>query len=446
MGSLTSLMMLAGSGILALFLQQPVSAAEQNPVQKKLEQLEQQNSLLQEQLRKQQELIDALTEKVSSLEESKTLITPESASDSAKEEGGRLSLSRGFHLGNVMITGEGGVGFFHQDSRGNFPNAEFRVDEAKLFLEAPIWQNVFLFSELNIVIREENDKFMRMGELYLDFENISRLWGREHWLGLRLGRVDVPFGEEYLTRDAIDNPLISHSLSDFWGIDEGIELYGTIKPFHYVVAVVNGGPSVLQDSTADKSVIGRIAYEPANWVRLSVSGMRTGELDVQEDEESELWFGNGFIRALGPEESTTRFQANIWEGDVQFRWGQRHLKMAGGYLEFDDNDRAADNRRKVFYYYVEGVHPFSKRWYGAMRFSQILAPDGFPLVGLGTKGDFFFSDELTKDIWNWSIGIGYRWSKNLVAKAEYNLQGGKTIHGQRRTRENLFALQAAFRF
>lgn len=35
----------------------------------------------------------------------------------------------------------------------------------------------------------------------------------------------------------MENPLISHSLSDLWGIDPGVELYGTVGDFNYVVAV-----------------------------------------------------------------------------------------------------------------------------------------------------------------------------------------------------------------
>jgi hypothetical protein len=99
---------------------------------------------------------------------------------------------------------------------GDF-DAEFRIDEAKLFVEAPIWGDVYFYSELNLATREESNVALHLGELYLDFENVSQLWNCDRMLNLRIGRLDIPFGEEYLTRDAIDNPLISHSLVDFWG-------------------------------------------------------------------------------------------------------------------------------------------------------------------------------------------------------------------------------------
>src|SRR5262249_8445580 len=149
----------------------------------------------------------------------------------------------GFNLGNIHIGGEGGVGYFDTGREGMFPNSEFRVDEAKLFVEAPLWNDIYFFSEINLAESMWGDLNLHLGELYVDFENVSKLWNRDRWVNLRVGRFDIPFGEEYLTRDAIDNVLISHSLADFWGVDEGVEAYGALSKFSYVVAVQNGGAS-----------------------------------------------------------------------------------------------------------------------------------------------------------------------------------------------------------
>src|SRR5437016_14557117 len=94
--------------------------------------------------------------------------------------------------------------------------------------------------------REAQDLSLQLGEAYLDFENVSRLWNSDRMLNVRAGRMDIPFGEEYLNRDAIDNPLISHSLSDFWGVDEGLELYGRVGKFSYVLAVQDGSVSAVR--------------------------------------------------------------------------------------------------------------------------------------------------------------------------------------------------------
>jgi len=85
-----------------------------------------------------------------------------------------------------------------------------------LFIEAPIWNEVYFFTELNLAEPELADLNLRVGELYLDFENISQLWGGDRMLNARVGRFYIPFGEEYLNRFAIDNPLVSRSLTDIW--------------------------------------------------------------------------------------------------------------------------------------------------------------------------------------------------------------------------------------
>ena len=83
-------------------------------------------------------------------------------------------------------------------------------------MESQVWGDVYFYSEINLAMREDDSLRPSIGELYLDWENISKWWGMERVLNLRIGRMDIPFGEEYLTRDAIDNPLIAHSLTDFW--------------------------------------------------------------------------------------------------------------------------------------------------------------------------------------------------------------------------------------
>ncbi len=80
--------------------------------------------------------------------------------------------------------------------------------------------------------------------------------GSDDQLNVRVGKMNIPFGEEYQTRHAIDNPLILNSVSDFWGYDPGVEIYGALGKFSYVVAVQNGGGNGVQDDNDDKSVSG----------------------------------------------------------------------------------------------------------------------------------------------------------------------------------------------
>ena len=424
---------LAGSGV----------AAENAPITpEQFLLLQRQNDQLQQQLRKQQEMIDSLTRKVSEIQDA--AIKQNRELTGVKGETGTPSADKTFRLGKADLSGEGGVAFFRSEPQGQNPKPTFRIDEARLFVEAPLWQDVYFFTELDLATREDTALNLSVGELYLDFENVSQLWNRDGMLNLRAGRFYTPFGEEYLNRFAIDNPLISHSVSDIWGTDDGVELYGKLGRVQYVLAAQNGGAPTSRALQSDKAVIGRVGYDPAKWLHLSVSGMRTGNLSVN-NHVSSLWFANGFFRSLGGP-GTTTFHANLVEADAQIRLSCVQLKAAGGYVDYGDNDPNANNHRNVYYYYVEGVHDFTPKFYTAARFSQVLAPHGFPLVGNGTMGAYLFSSDLTRDYWRLSLGLGYRFNSNLLLKGEYSFNQGSEPDGDKRTGENLFALEAAFKF
>ena len=254
--------------------------------------------------------------------------------------------------------------------------------------------------------------------------------------------MDTPFGEEYMERDAIDNPLISHSLTDLWGISQGIELYGGIGAFSYVAAVQNGG-AASRSFTEDKSVIGRLSYDPTRWLHLSVSGMRTGDL-APNDEWSSLWFGNGWFVPFGST-NVSRFHADLVEGDVRVSLPHGQIKVFGGYIRYEDNDKPARNRRDLYYYSIEAQHDVIGKLYGAARFSQIFANHGFPIVGNGSMDNFLFAPT-TEEIWRLSLGLGYRLNRNMVLKAEYTFEQGKELGGEKRNHEDLFGVEAAFKF
>lgn len=423
-----------------------LASTDVNELGEQVRQLQRQNEALGEQLRRQQSLIESLNNRLNDVQKNSSERTNETVHENHVEPD--LTVT-GSAMGKIMLSGEGGVAFFNSGSRGSFPNSEFRVDEAKLFLEGPIRGQVYFYTELNLFTHESMNAGVNLGECYLDFENITARWTSERMVNLRMGRLDIPFGEEYLSRDAIDNSLISHSLTDFWGVDEGLELYGSLSKFNYVVAVQNGGLSDIRDFDRDKSVAARIGFEPNRHLHFSVSGMRTGDIDASRDPWSALWFGGAFLRPLDSS-YTTKFHADIVQGDVTVKVPRVTLKAFGGYLRYDDNNETADNRRNVYYYSVEGTGDITRKIYAAARFSQILAPNGFPILGNGQFGEYFYQypsgAKLTDDIWRLTLGLGYRWSENLVGKVEYNFEQGKVIGGASRNHEDLFAIQLAFKF
>lgn len=411
-------------------------------VESQLHALEQQNEALQNQLRQQQELIDSLRHDVAEIRDNKQHEADTSMKGTVTEPAEATTGSSGFNFGKVHLSGEGAAGIFETGSEGAFPNAEFRVDEARLFVDAQVWGDVYAYAEINLATREQQDVQLRLGECYVDAEDISKLWGRTGQLNLRVGRMYIPFGEEYLTRYAIDNPLISHSLSDLWGVDEGVELYGSLGRFSYATAVQNGGIPDTHDFTADKSVAGRLSFNLNPQVHFSVSGMRTGDLSASQDKLSALWFAGGFIRPLG---AGSLFHADLVEGDVEWRLRNNYFKAFGGYIHYGDNDPTANNQRDVYYYAVEGVHDITHKLYAGAQFSQIFARNGFPIVGNSTTADYLFGP-LTDDIWRLSMALGYRWNRNLILKTEYSLERGQEVGGDNRDHEDLVAAELAFGF
>lgn len=399
--------------------------------------LREQNALLQQQVQKQGTALDTLTQKVRQLESASTA--------HAVAEGENVPTGKtGFDLGGVHISAEGGVAFFRTGRDGFAPHSEFRVDEARVFFEAPVWEDVYFFGSLDLATRENTGLNAQVGELYLDFENVSKWLGKNNWLSLRAGRLNCPFGEEYLHRYAMENPLISHSLADFWGIDPGVEAYGKIGKFSYVLAVQNGSVSGVQDFTSDKAVTARVSYDPnAHW-HFSVSAMRTGDLDAKNDFLSAIWFGNGWFRSIGSD-STTKFHADAVQGDVSYRWQTGKVSANGGYVHYGDNDPTGNNGRDIYYYAVEAQQELPRNFYMATRFSQIFAPNGYPIVGFGNFDKYFYGD-LTTGIWRWSIGGGYRFSHRLAVKTEFSLEQARQASGSSRGMENFVGTEAVFKF
>jgi hypothetical protein len=315
--------------------------------------------------------------------------------------------------------------------------------EARMYADAPIWEDVFFHGEVDLATPENDGLNAELGELYLDFEDVSQLWDRDGMLSLRAGRMDIPFGEEYMRRNAIDNPLILNSISDLWGIDAGVELYGSLGKFSYVAAVQNGGYQV-SDGNGDKSVTARLGYDPAQWLHLSVSGMRTGDLSVQNDNWSALWFGNGWGQSIGGP-GTSWFRLNLVEGDIDMNFSRGSLKMFGGYIHYNDNDPAGHNARDMYYYCLEGVTDVTRKFYLATRFSQVFARNGYPIPGEGNFNEYYYANPTTQ-LWRLSLGAGYRFSKRLVVKVEYAFEHGQTANGDNRNDEDFIGTEAAFKF
>lgn len=418
----------------------------QDSVEVRLQALAEQNRRLQEQVQSQQQLLEALSAQLKEVRQGGAKQERQLQELKAGAAGPAEFAAGGRRANEVRVGGEAGFGIFRTGGAGSFPKSEFRADDPTISVEVPVRKGIYFFTELRLLPRETNSESFQLGEMYVDFEDISAAWGRPGQLAARAGRIDIPFGEEYQVRGPLANPLISHSLGDVWGIDEGVELYGCVGPFNYVVAVQNGGVSRLHDFNADKSVTMRIGAAPVKWLHLSASAMRTGELATVADNLSEVWFGNGFFRALGPARSTGTFWASLGEVDATARWAGGHFGAALGQVRFDDSDTTADNSRRMRYGHAEAVQTLVGPLFGAARYSQIRVPRGYPLTGWGSPGTFFYRPSLTEELRRLSLGLGYRFGDSLVLKAEYTRESGRMTNGAPRDQEDFLGGEVAIKF
>src|SRR5438105_4217281 len=147
-------MLCAGLCLFGLSGEVTFSAEQERSLQEQVQQLQQQNELLQLQMQRQQVTIEILTKKMSVLEGHPNE-SPLTNVASQEQSAGPAKSALPFGLGKLNVSGEGGVAYLHSQSQGQFPKGEFRLDEAKLFLEAPVWRDVYFFTELSIALREE---------------------------------------------------------------------------------------------------------------------------------------------------------------------------------------------------------------------------------------------------------------------------------------------------
>lgn len=424
-------------------------AADLASLEEQLQVLRRQNESLRAQVDQQQHQLDELARRYAELKApvaaASAATTPAALSGAAPAEARSLPPEApkvaAQRLGKFHLTGAAAVAFLGGQRNGTFANDVMRVDEAKLFLEGPLGAGAYFFSEIDVFARDSSSANLRSGELYVDFESVSRLWGREGQLSLRLGRVDIPFGEEYARRDATDNPLVAHSVADFWGVDEGIEAYGTVHGLQYVLALQNGSNQPANDFTPGKALTLRLGYDPFPGLHLAVSGLRTGRIAQVGDVRGELWFANDWLRRR-PGSIAGEFWAEAVQLDVRRTWASGHVGASFGRLRYFDNDPHPLPPGRANFLSVEAVRQLTRPLHVGARFSLIDAPAGFNLPGDGRTP----APAPTEFLWRFTAGLGYRLSPQLLLKGDYSVNRGSWLGGATRAGENQVAVEAAYTF
>jgi hypothetical protein len=332
---------------------------------------------------------------------------------------------------NVVLSGFGAIEYLDSGAAGTRPFGGFAIRESSLFVEAKAWDNVALFLEVQVNrLGKDKDLFVRTGEAHVVWRNLLGRWG-DDLLHVKAGRVDIPFGEDYLWQDAIDNPLISFTAAYPYGFDEGVVLFGTLKGVGWVAAVTDGTDDRSIEDNTDKAVNVKLYGRPLPGVYVSASAMRTGQTG-----ESALEFGGSHIEPVGTGltstlgKSTSReVSARLAQADATITPTARvTVALSGGTARLNDADDTFD--RPISWFWVEPRYRLRADAYVIARYSEIGTYDdtrGYHFDGKTTAGGHGAYGYDVQRLQRLSVGVGYRPNPRMLLKAEVGRDWFTTI-------------------
>lgn len=364
----------------------------------------------------------------------------------------------------VHIGGDAAVRTMVGQSRAQLErDGGIMVYQAGLIFDIDITNKLSFWYDADL-IREgiaHNPTDYPLQEIYVRWDGVLN----QDWLNAKIGRTFVPFGEEYKRWHAIDNPLASWSTSLTWGIDEGILLFGDILPnskLSYATAVQNGNERFNFSGGPHRMVSGRLSSKPVAWFSSSLSYINIGPQDGTVDGGGpEFWLSGPHLSAVNP--GTGPGTSNVIgaqgvEGDVFITPGDLgQIWLRYGYIHTMDG-AGADFNRNIRYYSseIQGNIPKTEgKLYLVGRYSIIgtMSPTlgyqfaGTEAVDTGAGPGFALLDSpyagLTpfsqRDLYRYSLGLGYRIQSNTLVKAEYSWEDTHLIESAK-TPENMALL------
>lgn len=416
-------------------------------VSAQLEALVEQNQRLLALAQEQQQQIDELRNRLNGLDEAdqrQKLEIHEIRDDVASvADTAAAPVAQG--SSRFRLSGEVGLAFFSGEKNGQFANEEFRVGESRLFLESEIARGTYLFTAIELFRRESGNSDVEVGEVFVDIEN---LFGSDDFDSLataRVGRFQIPFGQEYLNRYVFENPLVSHSVADIMGIDEGAQVFGEIDGFSYALAVMNGGASSLRDFDSGKALVARLGYQNAERLKFHASFMNTGDINVAGDGATELWIGDTRFRSIGSA-GTSEFDVELFQLDGSLDWRGGVVKSAIGTARYEDDDPLGSNLRNLDFFQIEALQNIAPDLYGVIRYSKLDADGGYPIAGNGDPAIFIGSGILTEELNRLSLGLGYSPAENVITKLEYSFEEGTHSDGSEREDTDQISAELGVRF
>lgn len=323
---------------------------------------------------------------------------------------------------NVTVSGYVATGFLDLGRSGFFSEGGFTVRQSSLFVDARAWEGMSVFAELWLSrLSQYRDEELRTGELYVRLHDLDPDESGEG-IDVKIGRIDIPFGEEYLRQDAPDNPLISQSTAWLYGVDEGALASGRAAGLHWTAAIMDGSDARNLESDASKAVALKLAGGSDSRFAWSLSALHGGE-----EASSAIKFAGMTIEPVGTNgapssagaspsagvESTLFGAAGAWtptdEVDVLVELGRADIA-----------DEAPGFDRELSWYSVEPRWKLAPKVTVALRWSEVGTFDddeGYRLhgsfIGFGTALGYD-----TQRLSRGSIGVAYDMNPHARVKLE----------------------------
>jgi hypothetical protein len=326
---------------------------------------------------------------------------------------------------NINISGFGGFGFVKTGAAGTRPNGGFIVKEISFFVETVVWDDISFFVEIQTNrLGQDSTLFVRTGEAYIHFRDLIQIQSNNS-MGLKIGRVDIPFGEEYLWHDAKDNPLISNTAYYPYGWDEGILLYGNISQLNWIIAIMDGTLKRSVDDHPSKAFVGKIYGNLWDGFYISSSYLINGMTNM-----SAIEFGGSHLEPLGIKHYSTtgntsseKINATVYEVDAKFslgeygRYGHVAFSLGNAYLK----DQNSIYNRNFQWFSIEPLIKISRKGYCIVRFSEIGTynqNEGYSFDGKTTAGGLKSYGFDTQRLSRLSVGGGWNLNPRLIIKIE----------------------------
>lgn len=355
---------------------------------------------------------------------------------------------------NLTLSGFGTGGAVWTEDAGSDSHASFLTYQGQLEVDAEAWEAIHVYSELSLTqVGHEDDQNVRVGELYVHFRDAGEtFFRRPGTVGVKVGRMDIPFGEDYLTRDVLDNPLVTWSAAIPYGIDEGIVVHAKLGEQHkwgWTAGWMNGNLQRSHDDDLEKFLSFKLHGNPTDDLYVSASGYWNGDTD-----SSAIGLGGTYFMPVGSWGYTStngisgsdEVDAYSYELDARYAFNAYDsVKVQFGQVFVDDDDAAFD--RTIYYGQVEPLwnlgRLFAYKAYLAARVSMVGTFDdneGYIFEGrpFAEGSDSFGYD--ARSLGRWAIAAGYRPNERTLLKVEYSLDDFDLIdasplrgHGRRRS-------------